>query len=103
MGLFLGYAILNLPTMVLILYGYIKKNVVESTSSKVNPTSRNIRNRDFDQHLLLMLGTTTIMMNTVEGNKVKCDEEDERSDDSKYCNAIKNLEERLKKVEQQLQ
>ena len=103
MGLFLGYAILNFPTMLLILYGYIKKSCLDSNPSKVQSSSRSIRNGDFDQHLLLMLGTTTFMMNTVDGNKAKSDEEDEMKDDNKYYNAIKNLEERLKKIEQQLQ
>ena len=90
MGLFLGYAILNIPTMLFILYGGIKKNMLDKRPSKVQPTGRYKRKESFNHNLLLILGTTSIMMNTLEDNEVQTDDNDDETIDNLYSQIVKN-------------
>ena len=96
MGLFLGYALLNLPTLFLILFGSIKKRFLETKTpkkSKQNKVNDDVPNNN----LMMMLGTTTIMMHTIADSK----QQHEKTID-KYDEIITKLDERLRTVEEQL-
>ena len=100
MGLFLGYAILNIPTMFFILYGRIKKSMLDKRPSKVQPAGRNKRKESLNHNLLLIFGTTSIMMNTLEDNELQTNENG--TDDNLYSDIVKNLDARLKRLEEKL-
>ena len=100
MGLFLGYAILNIPTMFFILYGKVKKKMLDSRPSKVQPTRKNKRKESLNHNLLVILGTTSIMMNTLEDSGLKRNENEDGTYDNLYSEIMKNLDARLKKLEE---
>ena len=102
MGLFLGYAILNLPTMLLILYGCIKRSMLNIRPSKIQPTRKHQRGKELDQNLLLIFGTTSIMLSTIEGSRPGFDEKEDKTEDNVYSNILKSLDTRLRKVEEKL-
>ena len=102
MGLFLGYALLNLPTMFFILYGYIKKTILDVRPLKVQPARQNKREGQLNHNLLLMLGTTSIMMNTIDGNGKTNYEKDEGTDDNLSCDILRSLDARVKSLEEKL-
>ena len=102
MGLFLGYAILNIPTMFFILYGRIKKKMLNSRPSKVQPTGKNKRKESLNHNLLLILGTTSIMMNTLEANELQTNEKENETDDNLHSFIVKKLDARLRKLEEKL-
>ena len=86
--------------MFFILYGRIKKSMLDSRSSKVQPTRKNKRKESFDNNLLLIFGTTSIMLNTLEDNGSKSSEKEDGTDDNLYSDIVKNLDARLKKLEE---
>lgn len=101
MGLFLGYALLNLPTLFIILFGSIKKSMLENKASKTKLKQNKVT--DGMPNLMMMLGTTTIMMHTIDDRNLqtKTHEQTERNVE-KYDEIINKLDERLRAVEEQL-
>ena len=100
MGLFLGYAILNLPTMFLFFYGSIKKNLLDMRTPKTHPYQNNSTDGFLHNNLFMMLGTTTIMMHTID-ERISEDDKTEKNDD-KYGKSITKLEQRLRSIEERL-
>ena len=100
MGLFLGYAILNLPTMFLFFYGSLKKNLLAMRTPKTHPHQNKANEGFLRNNLFMMLGTTTIMMNTIDERNTG-DHNREKNED-KYETSIIKLEERLRSIEERM-
>ena len=88
--------------MFFILYGRIKKKMSDNRPSKVQPTRKNKRKESLNHNLLLILGTTSIMMNTLEDNGLQTNEKENEADDNLHSDIVKNLDARLRKLEEQL-
>ena len=61
---------------------------------------RNKRKESLSNNPLLIFGTTSIMLNTLEDNGLKSYEKEEGTDDNLYSDIIKDLDARLKKLEE---
>ena len=100
MGLLLGYAILNLPTMLLFLYGSIKKSLLNIKTTKPRAKQTEPVSGFLSNHIMMMLGTTTIMMHTMHNKEAQ--EKREGSEEDKYEKAITKLEKRIRSIEEKL-
>ena len=95
-GLFLGYALLNLPTLFLSMVEFIKKRLIEKKAVRQPMVTDVLSNNKVS----VVIGKTTVMMNTAEDRKLQTMQE-LKCNVEKCYDIIKNMDKRLKVVEQQ--
>ena len=100
MGLLLGYSILNLPSMILLCYGSIRKRILDLKPLRSNNSNEHRNEIGYSSsHLRIIHGETTIPMNTIDDeNEFHCEVTNANYDIlfEEFNTRLRSLEDQLK-------